>query len=80
MGTKRPGREINHSPPSSAEVKNECCYVSTPLIRLYSVDRGKVPLKKKSRMLLAIYVKQPVRGDSKTVKAKCFYNFVLCRT
>jgi hypothetical protein len=27
---KRPGRETDHSPPSSAEVKNEWSYTSTP--------------------------------------------------
>jgi hypothetical protein len=29
-GIKRPGREADQSPPSSAEVKNEWCYTSTP--------------------------------------------------
>jgi hypothetical protein len=29
-GVKRPGREADHSPPSSAEVKNAWCYTSTP--------------------------------------------------
>ena len=28
---KQPGREVNHSPPSGAEVKNEWCYTSPPL-------------------------------------------------
>jgi len=28
---KLPGHEADHSPPSSAEVKNECLYNSTPL-------------------------------------------------
>jgi len=30
LGVKRPGRETNHSPPSSAEIKNARCYTSTP--------------------------------------------------
>jgi hypothetical protein len=30
LGVKRPGREANHSPPSSAEVKNVWTYTSTP--------------------------------------------------
>jgi hypothetical protein len=30
LGVKRPGRETDHSPPSSAEVKNEWSYTSTP--------------------------------------------------
>jgi hypothetical protein len=38
-GVKRPGREVNHSPPSSAEVKNEWSYTSTPPICLHCVDR-----------------------------------------
>jgi hypothetical protein len=29
-GVKRPGREANHSPPTSAEVKNTWFYISTP--------------------------------------------------
>jgi hypothetical protein len=28
-GVKRPGRETDHSPPSSAEVKNEWSHIST---------------------------------------------------
>jgi hypothetical protein len=30
FGVKWPGREADHSPPSSAEVKNEWSYASTP--------------------------------------------------
>jgi hypothetical protein len=37
LGIKRPGREADHSPPSSAEVQNAWRYTSTPLIRLHSV-------------------------------------------
>jgi hypothetical protein len=29
LGVKRPGREANHSPPSSAEIKNAWSYTST---------------------------------------------------
>jgi hypothetical protein len=35
-GIKRPGREVDHSPPSSAEVKKMWIYTSTP-IRLHGV-------------------------------------------
>jgi len=35
-GAKRPGREVDHSPPSSAEVKNAWSYTSTPS-RLHDV-------------------------------------------
>jgi hypothetical protein len=31
LGVKRPGREADHSPPSSAEVKDVWSYTSTPL-------------------------------------------------
>jgi hypothetical protein len=37
LGVKRPGREADHSPPSSAEVKNGWSYTSTPPIRLHGV-------------------------------------------
>jgi len=34
---KRPWREADHSPPSSAEVKNVWIYTSLPPIRLHGV-------------------------------------------
>jgi hypothetical protein len=37
LGVKRPGREADHSPPSSAEVKNAWNYTFTPQIRLHDV-------------------------------------------
>jgi hypothetical protein len=37
LGVKRPGREANHSLPSSAEVKNAWSYTFTPPIRLHGV-------------------------------------------
>jgi hypothetical protein len=37
LGVKRPGREADHSPPSSAEVKNAWSYTSTPPIGLHGV-------------------------------------------
>jgi len=36
-GLKRPERESNQSPPSSAEVNNAWSYISTPPIRLHGV-------------------------------------------
>jgi len=36
---KQLGHEINHSPPSSAEVKNDWSYTSTPLVCLCGMDR-----------------------------------------
>jgi len=38
---KRSGREVNYSPPSSAEVEDEWSYSSTPHTCLHSVDRDK---------------------------------------
>jgi hypothetical protein len=37
LGVKRPGREADHSPPSSAEVQNAWIYTSIPLIRLHGM-------------------------------------------
>jgi hypothetical protein len=37
LGVKWPGREADHSPPSSCEVKNEWSYTFTPPIRLHGV-------------------------------------------
>jgi len=37
---KRPGRESNHSPPSSSGFKNVWSYTCTPTIRLYGVVLG----------------------------------------
>jgi hypothetical protein len=37
LGVKRPGCEADHSPPSSAEVKNAWSYTSTPTVRLHGV-------------------------------------------
>jgi hypothetical protein len=36
-GVKRPGREADHSPPTSAEVKKTWIYTSSPSIRLHGV-------------------------------------------
>jgi hypothetical protein len=36
-GVKRPEREADHLPQSSAEVKNAWSYTSTPLVRLHDV-------------------------------------------
>jgi hypothetical protein len=37
LGVKRSGREVDYSPPSNAEVKNEWSYTSTPPMRLHGV-------------------------------------------
>jgi hypothetical protein len=35
LGVKRPGREADHSPPSSSEVKNVWSYTLAPPVRLH---------------------------------------------
>jgi hypothetical protein len=37
LGVKRPGREADHSPPTSVEVKNAWRYTSTDLVHLHGV-------------------------------------------
>ena len=43
MKVKLPVHEAGHSPPPSAEVKNEWSYTSAPLICFHSVDRENLP-------------------------------------
>jgi len=38
-GVKRPEHDVHHSPPSRADVKNECSTTPSPTIRLDRVDR-----------------------------------------
>ena len=38
-GLKRTGRDVDNSSPSSAEVKNEWSYTSTPPLYLHGLDR-----------------------------------------
>jgi len=40
-GLKRPGREADHTPPSSSEGKNEWIYTSTPTVILHGVKGDK---------------------------------------
>jgi len=35
---KQPGRDVDNTPPSSAEIKNEWSYTSTPLICHHGAD------------------------------------------
>lgn len=42
---KRPGRDVDPSPKSSVQVKNEWSYTTTPRIRLHGVDRERMQLK-----------------------------------
>ena len=47
-GTVRPGSEDDHSPPSSAEAKNEWSYSSTVLIYRHGVNKLKFQLNPKT--------------------------------
>jgi len=38
-GVKQPGHELDHPPPSSAKVKNEWSYTSTPTTCLHGMDK-----------------------------------------
>ena len=38
LGMKRPGREVNHAPPSIAEVNIEWSFTSTPPVYFHGVD------------------------------------------
>lgn len=40
-GLRGPKRDVDHSPPFSAEFKNEWSYTSAPYICFYGVDRDK---------------------------------------
>ena len=44
-GVERPGRDVDHPPPSSAEVKNEWSYTSSLQIYLNGVDRDNLYLQ-----------------------------------
>jgi hypothetical protein len=50
LGVKRPVREADHSPPSSAEVKNAWSYTSTPPIRFH----GEVIFKHRDNFYILI--------------------------
>jgi hypothetical protein len=41
-GVNRQGREVHHSPPSTAEVKNEWSYTSTPPVYLHGLDTASI--------------------------------------
>jgi len=50
-GVKQPEREVNHLPPSRAEVRNSWIYISTPLVCRHGVDTEKVALMPLSILL-----------------------------
>jgi hypothetical protein len=56
-GVQRTGRESDHSPPSSAEVKNALSYTSAPAIRLHGVV---LSWKRSTRATLPFTAVQPI--------------------
>jgi len=44
LGVKRPECEVNHSSPSSADVKNKWTYITAPPVGVHDVDRKKFSL------------------------------------
>jgi hypothetical protein len=55
-GSYRQGREADHSPPSSAEVKNAWSYTSTPPIFLHGVVLKWKVTKAQGQLNLTIFV------------------------
>jgi hypothetical protein len=49
---KQPGHEVDHSPPSSVEVKNEWSYASAPPLFLQAVKRGKFTFNSLTQAIL----------------------------
>jgi len=42
LSVKQPESDVDYSPSSTAEFKNECRYISIPYICLYGVDKDNV--------------------------------------
>jgi hypothetical protein len=53
---KRPGREGDNSPPTTAEVKNTCIYKSTP-IRFHGVVLNELSTRKTLHYVLSYFSK-----------------------
>jgi hypothetical protein len=56
VGIKRPGREADHSPPSSADVKNAWSYTSTPQYAFMAW----CSVKTQGQLHLYLYVSNPM--------------------
>ena len=67
-GVKRPGREVNHSPPSSVEVNNEWSSTSTTPVCLHGIGREHftfyVACTGKKRNAYRILLKKPKRKEA----------------
>jgi hypothetical protein len=54
-GVKRPGQEVDHSPPSSAKVKNEWSCTTAPPVCLLGVGRDKYTFPLPNRRLIMLF-------------------------
>jgi hypothetical protein len=54
-GLKRPGREVDHSPPSSPKIKNEWRCTAAVSVRLHGVDRDKYTFPLLNGCLIPVY-------------------------
>ena len=69
-----PGREVDESPPCSAEVEYERRYASTPPVCLHGLDGGKIDLLP----LPCAFACRPVRDDPRWVNQRlCDYHLSL---
>jgi hypothetical protein len=71
---KRPGREVDHSPPSSAEVKKELSYNTSTLIRLHGRHSNSNRHSNRSYFQLTA---NRLRGLQLMTRCNCFYSKVV---
>jgi hypothetical protein len=60
-GIKRPGRDVKHSPPFSAKVKNEWSYYTFTPIHLHGTNKGNFNLLFSSSVIYALKKKNNIR-------------------
>ena len=58
LRVKRPGREVDYTPQSSAEVKNKRSYISSHLLCLHGVERDNVTFIRHVGLLVTFIVPQ----------------------
>jgi hypothetical protein len=74
-GVKWPGREVDHSPPSNAEVKNEWSYTSTPPIPTWCAQ-GQLYFCTKHQVICPLSLKRP--GLHKSWQRCCVFVGFVC--
>jgi hypothetical protein len=62
LGAKRPKRDVDHLPPSGAEVKNEYCCNSSPPVCLHRVGRVNFTLFVTNCVLIYVHGSSPLLG------------------